>query len=73
MSVKTRTIARKKQIYTNDPININGQIVTYRLTPDELAEVHRKYGPPGTVKYPERMTNAKGYRWVAEQQKEGRS
>lgn len=61
------TLARKKQIYSQEPAN--GEVITYQLTSAELADVHRKYGLPGMIKYPERLVYARGYHWVESQKR----
>ncbi|MFT8363757.1 MAG: hypothetical protein ABF608_11325 [Sporolactobacillus sp.] len=62
------TLARKKQVDSHNPVG--GDVRTYQLTPVELAEVRRRYGPPGTLRYPERLTDTKGYRWDKRQKKQ---
>ncbi|MFT9428024.1 MAG: hypothetical protein ABF586_12770 [Sporolactobacillus sp.] len=65
------TLARKKQIYSHEPAS--GEVITYQLTSAELADLHRKFGLPGTIKYPERLVYARGYHWAESQKRKGKA
>ncbi|MFT8390739.1 MAG: hypothetical protein ABF683_05600 [Sporolactobacillus sp.] len=66
-ALTAHTFVRKKQVHSQEAVS--GEVIIYQLTPAELAEVRRKYGPPGTIRYPERLTDTKGYSWAARQKK----